>query len=67
MTPTNKGAVPGLQMQIRQGLKCKYLFLKTPENKYLAFAEVSAEEAARDCGAAGQGDIRNLCRQVCGF
>jgi hypothetical protein len=57
----------GLRMATVEGRKGTYLFMKGPSGGYHAFLEVAAKEAARDCGARGGGNSRQLCKQVCGF
>jgi len=47
--------------------KGNYIFIKSPSGGYHAFLEVAAGEAARDCGAKGKGNSRQLCKEVCKF
>jgi len=56
-----------LQSVTRRGRNGNYLFFKTPYGSYNAYLEIAAKEAAKDCGARGRGNTRQLCREVCGF
>ncbi|MFC1708819.1 hypothetical protein ACFL2J_01990 [Candidatus Omnitrophota bacterium] len=56
-----------LQIVTRVGNGGNYLFYKTPNGSYHTFLEVAAKDAARDCGARGRGNTRQLCKRVCGF
>lgn len=56
-----------LQMKTVDSPNGRYLFYKTPNGSYHAFIEVAAKEAAKDCGARGQGNTRQLCEEICGF
>jgi len=57
----------GLKSITKRGKKGNYLFFKTPYGSYNAFLEVATKDAARDCGAIGEGNTRQLCKKVCGF
>jgi len=59
----------GFELQIKtlKGKNGNYLYIKTPTGGYHAFLEVATKEAARDCGATGEGNTRQLCKQICGF
>ncbi len=67
MKNIKKRAGYGLQIKTKNGRNGKYLFFKTPNGSYHAFLELAAKEAARDCGAEGSGNTRQLCKKVCGF
>jgi hypothetical protein len=56
-----------LQIKTVDSPNGKYLFYKTPNGSYHVFIEVAAKEAAKDCGARGQGNTRQLCKEICGF
>jgi len=56
-----------LQMKTVDSSNGKYLFYKTPNGSYHAFLEVAAKDAAKNCGARGVGNTRQLCKEICGF
>ena len=53
----------GLKSITKRGEKGNYLFFKTPYGSYNAFLEVATKDAARDCGATGEGNTRQLCKK----
>lgn len=57
----------GLESKTLKGKKGNYLFFKTPNGSYHTFLEIAAKTAARDCGARGEGNSRQLCKKICGF
>jgi hypothetical protein len=59
----------GFNLEIKTliGNNGTYLFFKTPNGSYHTFLEVAAKDAAKDCGAEGDGNTRQLCKEVCGF
>lgn len=57
----------GLQITTKVGNRGKYLFVKTPNGSYHTFLEIAAKDAAKDCGATGSGNTRQLCKRICGF
>jgi hypothetical protein len=67
MEISKKRAGFNLQMKTVNGEKGAYLFFKTPNGSYHTFLEVAAKDAAKDCGATGTGNTRQLCREICGF
>ena len=64
MKVTKKREGYGLQSKSIKGGKGNYLFFKSPNGSYHAFLEVAAKEAARDCGARGGGNTRQLCKRI---
>lgn len=64
MKVTKKRKGYGLQMKSINSPKGNYLFFKTPFGSYHAFLEVAAKDAAKDCGATGTGNARQLCKEV---
>ena len=56
-----------LQLKTLKGERGNYLFIKTPRGGYHAFLEIATKEAARDCGASGKGNTRQLCKEICGL
>ncbi len=67
MKISKKRAGFNLQMKTVNGQKGTYLFFKTPNGSYHTFLEVAAKDAAKDCGATGNGNTRQLCKEICGF
>lgn len=67
MKISKKRAGFNLQIKTLNGEKGTYLFFKTPNGSYHAFLEVAAKDAAKDCGAKGDGNTRQLCKEICGF
>jgi hypothetical protein len=67
MRKIKKRAGYGLQMITKDSPSGRYLFLKSPNGSYHTFLEVAAKDAARDCGAQGAGNTRQLCKEICGF
>ena len=67
MKVTKKREGFSLQMKTIKSSKGNYLFFKTPNGSYHAFLELAAKEAAKNCGAKGTGNTRQLCKEVCGF
>jgi len=67
MKITKKRRGYGLQIRTIRGSKGRYLFFKTPNGSYHAFLEIAAKDAAKDCGARGSGNTRQLCREICKF
>lgn len=57
----------GLRVISLRGRKGNYIFMKALNGGYHAFLEVATKDAARDCGARGGGNTRQLSKQVCGF
>lgn len=56
-----------LQMKTVKGKEGTYLFFKSHDGAYHAFIEVAAKDAAKDCGAKGDKNTRQLCKEICEF
>lgn len=69
MKKTKKREGYGLRMTTIDSLNGngQYLFFKSPNGSYHAFLEVSAKEAAKECGAIGSDYTRQLCKEICKF
>jgi hypothetical protein len=69
LKPKRKGT--GLEIKTIKGSSgTLYLFMKTPNGAYHAFAEVEAKKAAIDCGSKKDPKLTNtreMCREVLGF
>jgi len=54
----------GLEVKTIEGKNGTYLFFRTKGGSYHTFLEVAAKDAARDCGAATEGNTRQMCKEV---
>ncbi len=54
----------GLQVKSIPSDKGTYLFFLAKNGSYHTFLEVAAKDAARDCGAVGDGNTRQMCKEV---
>ncbi len=61
MTAKKKRSGLGLEIRTFSGKDGQnYLVFRTPKGAYHTFVEVEAKDAARNCGASGQGNTRKM-------
>jgi hypothetical protein len=54
----------GLEMKSFSGKNGTYLVLRTSTGAFHTFLEVEAKEAARQCGARGEGNTRQMWSEL---